>query len=116
MASRCTNRNNKATRVLSADRYMLVLRKITDIHTTAKTAYHWFEQLEQHYHKRHSDHIACQWENGSMAMPGSTLELEENLHGRLHRLRLKITEVVPGELVRYRIAPGLSGTFRFPPT
>ena len=42
------------------------------------------------------------------------LHVEERLHGRLHRLRLRATEVVPGEVVRYA-SRGFAGAFIIAP-
>jgi hypothetical protein len=39
------------------------------------------------------------------------MEAREYLHGKPHRLRMKLTEVEPGQRIRYRIGPGLSGEF-----
>lgn len=41
--------------------------------------------------------------------------VEEYLHGRLHRMRLKITDVQEGRGFTYRIFPGMGGRFRMEP-
>lgn len=94
---------------------MFVLRDSTFIHTTAHAAYKWFEQLEQHYREWHPDHIACRQLKGVGLIPGTIFVMEENLHGRRHCLRIKVTEVQPDRSIRYRIAPGLHGSFDFLP-
>jgi hypothetical protein len=42
--------------------------------------------------------------------PGAVLNVEEELHGRLHRLSLQTTEIVPNRLLRYS-SWGLRGAF-----
>lgn len=95
---------------------MLVLQESTTIRTTAEAAYRWFGQLEQHYRAWHPDHINCRWVKGARLRPGAILEIEENLHGKAHRLRIELLEVQPDRLIRYHIAPGLDGSFCFLPT
>ncbi len=46
---------------------------------------------------------------------GSVLSVEEFLHGKLHRLKMRITNVIADREIRYRMAPGLFGAFRIEP-
>jgi hypothetical protein len=44
------------------------------------------------------------------------MEIQERLHGKPHRLRMTLTGAEPGQWVRYRMLPGLSGGFEVEPT
>ena len=69
------------------------------------------------YQAWHPEHVNLRWRGEPMRV-GSILDIEERLQGHLHRLKFRITKVVPDELVAYRplfplalIATG--NTFRF---
>ena len=71
----------------------------------------WLEALPEHYPEWHPDHISCRWLSGGAFAPAARLEVAEILHGKKHRLRLKLTDVDPGRRVDYQVFPGLKGRF-----
>lgn len=74
----------------------------------------WLGEIPRHYLEWHPDHVACRYERGEDLRVGSVPLFEEYLHGRLHRLRLRATEVTPGSVLRYR-SRGLEGAFLISP-
>jgi hypothetical protein len=91
---------------------MIVLRDIAEIRAQPSLIFDWFRNLEDHYCDWHPDHVSCRYIEGKPFEVGSILCAEEFLHGRLHKLRLKLTSIEPNRVFRYRIAPGLNGGFR----
>ncbi|MFC2099661.1 SRPBCC family protein [Candidatus Bipolaricaulota bacterium] len=68
----------------------------------------------------HSEHVDLRWFKGEPMHEGSVLCADEYLHGRLHKLRFRVTRIVPDRLISYRplfplsiIATG--NRFRFEP-
>ncbi len=89
---------------------MIELRDSTFIDAQPEHVWAWLEEMPLHYRQWHPDHVACRYEGGQVLRTGTALYVEERLHGRLHRLRLRATEVVPGEVVRYA-SRGFAGAF-----
>lgn len=80
-----------------------------------EAVWRWLDALPEHYLEWHPDHVSCRWSRGASFAPGAAMEVEERLHGKLHRLTMTVTRVEPGELIRYRIGPGTSGSFALEP-
>lgn len=95
---------------------MLVLRDTVEIRTPPERVFEWFQHLEDNYRSWHPDHVSCRYLHGRALEDGAVLCAEEYLHGRLHRLRFRLTEVEAGREIEYRIYPGVSGRFRLRPT
>ncbi len=93
---------------------MIELRDSTFIDARPKHVWTWIEEMPLHYREWHPDHVTCRYEGGQVLRTGTVLHVEERLHGRLHRLRLRATEVVPGEVVRYA-SRGFAGAFIIAP-
>jgi len=75
---------------------------------------------QESYKKWHKDHIDCQWIKGKPFMVGSTLYIEEYLHGKLHKMKFLCTKVVPCRTMEYRVSFPMSiifikGTFLIVP-
>ena len=94
---------------------MLILEDIAELRATPREVYDWFRNLVDNYRDWHPDHVSCRYVRGKQLRVGSVLYVEEYLHGRLHRLRFKLTSREPDSGFRYRIAPGLRGGFRITP-
>ena len=81
---------------------MIELRNSTFVDAPPERVWTWLESMPLHYREWHPDHVACQYESGQVLQTGTVLYVEERLHGRLHRLRLRAIQVVPGRVVRYQ--------------
>jgi hypothetical protein len=95
---------------------MLVSRDTVEIDTPPERIFEWFCHLDDNYRSWHPDHVSCRHVRGHDLQDGAVLYAEEYLHGRLHRLKFRLTEVEAGREFRYRIFPGVSGGFRTRPT
>ena len=94
---------------------MIELRDSVVVHASPERVWDWLETLPEHYRQWHPDHLSARWVTGHGFRPGAVMEVEEVLHGRRHRLTLTCVEVDPGRSVRYRLFPGLGGTFDVEP-
>lgn len=48
-----------------------------------------------------ADHLGFQWLKGEPWREGSVMRADEYLHGKLHRLKFKVTQVEPGRRIEY---------------
>lgn len=94
---------------------MIELRHSIFIDVPAVLVWAWLDELPLHYREWHPGHVACRYERGDSLEVGAVLYVEELLHGRLHRLRLRATEVIPNRVVRYR-GRGFRGAFFLDPS
>lgn len=90
---------------------MIELRDQVTINVAPALLWDWLQSMPDHYLEWHPDHLSARWVHGDAAMPGAVMEVRETLHGKPHRLRMKVTEVRPEEIIRYRAFPGLRGAF-----
>lgn len=95
---------------------MLVLKDIVEIQTSATQVFEWLSHFDENYRAWHPDHVVCKYLRGASLQVGSILYCEEYLHGRLHRMKFRITSVAAGSRVDYVMAPGMSGSFEIKPT
>ena len=90
---------------------MIHLSDTIEIRVVPERVFDWFADLPAHYKAWHPDHVTCRFVTEGGMRAGAWLYAEEYLHGNLHRLRFRITRLVPPEQADYRIAPGLTGSF-----
>lgn len=81
---------------------MIRLRDSIQINVAPDRVWAWLDELPAHYRAWHPAHVTCRFERGDRLKAGAVLFVEERLHQRLHRLRLRATEVIPERLLRYR--------------
>lgn len=93
---------------------MIRLRDSILINVSPDRVWSWLNELPVHYRTWHPAHVTCRYEGGDRLQVGATLYVEERLHQRMHRLRLRACEVVPGRLLRYR-GRGFEGAFVLEP-
>lgn len=95
---------------------MITLKDSIEVKATPEKVYEWlitrFKDKES-YQAWHPDHVDIRWIKGEPFREGSIIYAEEYLHGVLHKLKFRITKIVPNRLVEYRslfplstIAPG----------
>jgi uncharacterized protein YndB with AHSA1/START domain len=94
---------------------MIVLRDTVTIDVPPAAVWSWLESMPEHALEWHPDHVSARWVRGGTFAPNSEMEITERLHGKIHRLRMRVTEVEPGHWVRYRMLPGLGGRFEVQP-
>jgi hypothetical protein len=68
----------------------------------AKKAYAWFMALDKNYKKWHPDHIDCSFIPNRNVQKGTTIISREYLHQELHKLKMRITEIIQNEAIIYK--------------
>ena len=83
---------------------MITLKDSIEINASADKV---FNQLVEHLSNResykswHPEHIDLRWIKGEPVREGSILYAEEYLDGHLHKLKYRITKMVPNRLIAY---------------
>ncbi len=93
---------------------MIRLRDSITINVPVDQVWTWLNALPTHYRQWHPAHVTCRYEHGDHLEVGAVLYVEEILHDRLHRLRLRATHVVSGRALHYR-GRGFTGAFLLEP-
>jgi hypothetical protein len=85
---------------------MITLKDSIAIEATPEAVFGWLVQRfqdKESYQVWHPDHVDIRWIKGEPLQEGSIVYAEERLHGVLHKLKFRITKVVPNRLIEYRI-------------
>ena len=95
---------------------MITLKDSIEIEATPDKVFEWLVQRfkdKESYQAWHPDHVDIRWIKGEPLQEGSIVYAEEHLHGYLHKLKFRITKVVPSRVIEYRslfplsiLAPG----------
>jgi hypothetical protein len=95
---------------------MITLRDSIEVKATPEKVFEWLVQRfkdKQSYQAWHPDHVDIRWIKGEPLQEGSIVYAEEYLHGDLHKLKFRITKIVPNRVIKYRslfplsiLAPG----------
>lgn len=82
----------------------VVLTDSVEIQTTPDKVFDFLTGIrdDESYRTWHpEDHVAFRWLRGEPWQVGSVAYAEEYLHGKLHKLKLRVTEVVPNRKIVY---------------
>jgi uncharacterized protein YndB with AHSA1/START domain len=81
----------------------VVLTHSIEIKTTPERVFDFFRKLDDAgYRVWHpQDHVSFRWIKGEPWEEGSVLYAEEYLHGKLHKLKLQVTKVVPNRKIEF---------------
>jgi hypothetical protein len=84
---------------------MITLQDSIEVKAKPEEVYRWLTQRmrdKESYRAWHPDHVSIRWIRGQPLQEGSILYAEEYLHANLHKLKFRITRVVPNRLIEYR--------------
>jgi uncharacterized protein YndB with AHSA1/START domain len=84
---------------------MITLRDSIEVKVPPERVFRWLAQRmkdKESYRAWHPDHVDVRWIKGEPLQEGSIIYAEEYLHGDLHKLKFRITKVVPNRLIEYR--------------
>jgi hypothetical protein len=95
---------------------MILLRDAVEIETTPEHVFDWLVHFQENYLAWHPDHVECRYLKGTHLLEvDSVLYVEEYLHGELHRLKFRATEVIPNRRLEYKAGFGMGGAFEVVP-
>jgi hypothetical protein len=84
---------------------MREFRDSIEVNAPAGVVFGWLSQRlmdAESYKAWHPDHVDIRWIKGRPLRDGSVAYAEEYLHGRLHKMKFRITKIVPDRLIEYR--------------
>lgn len=88
----------------------VVLTDSIEVNTTPEKVFDFLTGLvdDESYKAWHQeDHVTLRWLEGQPWAKGSVVYAEEYIHGKLHKLKFRVTDVVPNKRIEY------SSTSRF---
>jgi uncharacterized protein YndB with AHSA1/START domain len=95
---------------------MIILEDSIEVKASPEKVFQWLTQRmkdKKSYRAWHPDHVDIRWIKSEPLKESSIVYAEEYLHGDLHKLKFRITKIVPNRLIEYRslfplsiIAPG----------
>jgi len=84
---------------------MIKLKDSIEVEAPPQKVFDWLLQRmkdKESYQAWHPDHVDILWIKGEPLQEGSILYAEEYLHGDLHKLKFRITKIVPNRVIEYR--------------
>ena len=84
---------------------MITIEDSIEVNASPERVYRWLVERfkdRESYRAWHPDHVELRWIKGEPMQEGSIAYAEEYLHGRLHKLKFRITEVIPDRKITYR--------------
>jgi hypothetical protein len=84
---------------------MIHLRDSIEVKASPERVYEWLVQRfkdKESYQAWHPEHVDIRWIKGEPLQEGSIIYAEEYLHGDLHKLKFRITRIVPNRVIEYR--------------
>ena len=80
---------------------MVTLTHSIEIKTTPDKIFEWLKNLDQHHKEWHSDHV--RWINITGSLDeGDIAYYEEYLHGKLHKIKFKITKIEENKRIEFK--------------
>ncbi len=79
----------------------MILKDSIEIKTIPEKIEEWFKNLDKHYLEWHPDHVKFVKVTGGMD-EGDIFYFEEYLHGKLHKIRSRITKIEKNKRIEYK--------------
>ena len=83
---------------------MVTIKDSIEVKATPEKVFEWLIQRfkdKVSYQAWHPDHVDIRWIKGEPLEEGSIAYAEEYLHGVLHKLKFRITKIVPNRAIEY---------------
>jgi len=84
---------------------MIKLEDSIEVKAPPEKVFQWLTQRmkdKESYQAWHPDHVDIRWIKGEPLQEGSIVYAKEYLHDDLHKLKFRITKIVPNRLIEYR--------------
>ena len=85
---------------------MAIIKDSIEIKASPKEVFNGLVKVfssQEYFKKWHKDHVKCQWLKGKPFEKGSILYVEENLHGRLHKMKFLGTKLELYRRIDYKL-------------
>ncbi|MFX0184259.1 MAG: SRPBCC family protein [Candidatus Hodarchaeota archaeon] len=73
-----------------------------EISTTSNQIFNFFLNLPDNYKIWHSDHVTCKWLKKTPELKGSEIYCEEYIHGALHKIKFRISQIEENKRIEYK--------------
>ncbi|MCD6358474.1 MAG: hypothetical protein J7L90_00715 [Dehalococcoidia bacterium] len=82
---------------------MIVLRDEIEIQAPPERIFQWFTHLNKNYRTWHpKDHVELRYIKGSLTEKDSLVYFEEYLHGKLEKMKFRVTGIEPNARIEYQ--------------
>jgi hypothetical protein len=82
----------------------VILTDSIEVNATARDIFNFLTGIvdDDSYRAWHNeDHVQFRWIKGKPWVEGSVIYAEEYIHGKLHKLKFKITKIIPNQRIEY---------------
>ena len=94
---------------------MITLRDSIEIKVSPEQIIDFFLHFKDNFYIWHPEHVECRYLTAGPLKENSVIYFEEYLHGKLHKLKLRITLIKPDSRIEYRPVMGTKGVFVMEP-
>ena len=94
---------------------MITLRDAIEIKASPEQIIDFFLNFKENFYAWHPDHVECRYLTPGPLKENSVIYFEEYLHGKLHKLKLRITLIKPNSRIEYKTFMGTKGVFIMEP-
>jgi len=94
---------------------MIILKDTIEIKASPEDIIEFFLNFQENFYAWHPDHVECRYLTPGPLKENSVIYFEEYLHGKLHKLKLRITLIKPDSRIEYKTFMGTKGVFVMEP-
>ena len=94
---------------------MITLRDAVEIKASPEQINDFFLNFKENFYIWHPDHVECRYLTPGPLKENSVIYFEEYLHGKLHKLKLRVTLIKPNSRIEYKTFMGTKGVFVMEP-
>lgn len=80
---------------------MMTISHSIEIDVPPSRVFDWFVHLDEHYKEWHKDHVYYKYDTEQVDV-GTTASYCEYLHGKLHKMRFRLTRIEEDRLIEFR--------------
>jgi len=90
---------------------MIILKDTVEIKAPPEQIFKFFVHFKENFPAWHPDHVECRYLTPGPLREDSVIYIEEYLHEKLHKLKLRITKIEPNSRIEYKTFMGTTGVF-----
>jgi len=81
----------------------IILKDVIEIRTSPEKIYNFFLNLNEENYRKWvpEDHVTLRWIKGSPSEKGSIVYGEEYFHGKLHKVKFRIKNLIPNKKIEF---------------
>lgn len=87
----------------------MILEETTEVKTSPRAVYRFFESMEENYLRWHPDHVSFRWIDGGSLKVGKKAHFEEVIAGKRQDKTVRFTEINPNRYIEFKPTSLLTG-------